>query len=280
MRHVAIICNPVAATAKAKQVKEEIASILTRADVVHTFFQASWPQNWSGITDAWIVGGDGTLNKFINAYPDINLPISPFKGGSANDFNWMLFGDITVAAQVEKALHGEETKIDGGDCNGTVFINGAGIGFDGAIVKDLIGKTKQVGKASYLFSVLRHMANFSEKKCVIHANGDVIAQECLMISVANGKRYGGGFCVAPEAMIDDGQLDVGIVGKISPLKRMKYLPVIEKGAHLGLPFVKYFKTGEVEIKANTPLPAHLDGEFISSDQFSIRCLPKKFVVRR
>ncbi len=219
------------------------------------------------------------MNRFINQYPDISIPLSPFKGGSANDFSWMLFGDATVAEQAAKALDGEPTWVDAGECNGRLFINGAGIGFDGAIVKDLIGKSKQGGKASYLFSVLRHMTYYSEKNCEIRSAEQSLSQECFMISVANGRRYGGGFCVAPEAVANDGKLDVSIVGRISALKRMKYLPVIEKGAHLGLPFVKYFKTGEVEIRSATALPAHLDGEFLSSDRFHIRCLPKKFLFR-
>jgi diacylglycerol kinase family enzyme len=121
------------------------------------------------------------------------------------------------------------------------------------------------------------MAYYTEKKCTVKSAEDLISQDCFMISVANGKRYGGGFCVAPRAEITDGMLDVGIVGKISALKRMKYLPVIEKGAHLELPFVRYYKTREVEISCGSVLPAHLDGEYISADKFHIRCLPKRFL---
>ena len=276
MRHIAILCNPAAGTEKCNQVGKEISSLLEGKGISYSFYTEKWPDQWNEVTDAWSVGGDGTLNKFINNYPDITLPITPFKGGSANDFSWMLYGDITTALLVEKALSSTPISVDAGDCNGTMFINGAGIGFDGAIVKDLIGKKKQGGKASYLFSVLRHMAYYSEKNCTIDINGDQFSQECFMISAANGKRYGGGFCVAPKADLTDGVLDVNIVGKISPLKRMKYLPVIEKGAHLDLPFIRHYTSGEVEIRSASVMPAHLDGEYLSSDHFVIKCLPKRF----
>lgn len=277
MRHVAIICNPVSDSEKTRQVGKDITSVLESRGVSYAFYSTEWPKEWSGVTDAWIVGGDGTLNKFINVYPEIDIPIAAFKGGSANDFSWMLYGDISTTVLVHRVLSATARAVDAGDCNGNLFINGAGIGFDGAIVKDLIGKKKQGGKASYLFSVLRHMAYYSEKHCTIDFNDQHIEQDCFMISAANGKRYGGGFSVAPNASLDDGFLNVNIVGKISALKRMKYLPVIEKGAHLDLPFIKHYTSREVEISSSSVLPAHLDGEYLSSDHFIIKCLPKRFL---
>ena len=98
-----------------------------------------------------------------------------------------------------------------------------------------------------------------------------------MISVANGKRYGGGFNVAPRASITDGELDLNIVGKVAPLKRIKLLPVIEKGEHLELPLVQYLQAGRVVIETANPVHAHLDGEYITDKRFEIECIPKKFL---
>lgn len=97
-----------------------------------------------------------------------------------------------------------------------------------------------------------------------------------MISVANGRRYGGGFNVNPEGLIDDALLDVNIIGHISPLLRFRYLPMIEKGTHLALPVVTYLKTGSVIIKAAGIVPAHVDGEYFVASEFVIECLPAKF----
>jgi diacylglycerol kinase family enzyme len=97
-----------------------------------------------------------------------------------------------------------------------------------------------------------------------------------MISVANGKRYGGGFHVAPKAIFTDGLLDINIVGRISSIKRMKYLPVIEKGEHLNLDFIKYRQTNKIIIQSSTKLHAHADGEYFQSDYFDIEILPKRF----
>ena len=262
--------------AKALRVTDEIAKILSDKKCPFSIFTVTWPTAWDNFTEAWIVGGDGTLNQFINQNKDFPLPMSIFKGGSGNDFHWMLYGDISVAEQVEKVLAGSTHDVDAGSCNGSLFLNGLGIGFDGAIVKDLLGKKKLAGKATYLLSILKNILKHHEERCEIEADGLTVREDCFMISVANAKRYGGGFSVAPRADVEDGLLDINIIGKINPFKRMQFLPVIERGEHLSLPFVQYNQVKDVVIKSKRPMPAHLDGEFLSAALFEVRCLKKRF----
>lgn len=276
-KHIALICNPTQEADKAFRLTDQIAVNLTQRQIKHSVFTVYWPQLWSDITDVWIVGGDGTINYFINKYPEIQLPLSVFKGGTGNDFHWMLYGHIEMKEQIEMLLHCTTRLIDAGICNGQLFLNGVGIGFDGAIVKDLLGSKKTAGKTSYLISILKNIIGYSEKNYAISIDEKKIIQDCFMISVANAKRYGGSFQVAPKASVTDFLLDVSIVGKIAPFKRIRLLPVIEKGQHLSLPIIQYFQTGKVLIEASTIVPAHLDGEFISNTTFEINCLPKKFL---
>ena len=245
-------------------------------DISHKVFISTWPETFDSFTEVWIVGGDGTMNWFINQYPSIQLPLALFGGGSGNDFHWMLYGDQPVEQQVEYVLQGTSQLIDAGICNEHFFLNGVGIGFDGAIVHDLLGKKKLAGKASYLLSILKQIVGYHEKPCVLQMPDETIKQDCFMISVANGKRYGGGFHVTPGAILTDGLLDINIVGKISPIKRMKYLPVIEKGEHLNLEFIQYRQANKITIRSATKLHAHLDGEYLFADVFDIEVLPKRF----
>jgi diacylglycerol kinase family enzyme len=67
-----------------------------------------------------------------------------------------------------------------------------------------------------------------------------------------------------------------IVGKLNAVQRMRYLPVVQKGEHLHLPFVKYQHTNAIVVKSAAAVPAHRDGEFFSADTFEIRCLVKRF----
>jgi YegS/Rv2252/BmrU family lipid kinase len=205
------------------------------------------------------------------------LPLAVFAGGSGNDLHWMLYRDAgSTEQQVEYILRAQPQPIDAGLCNGKLFLNGVGIGFDGAIVHDLLGKKKLAGKASYLLSILKHIIGYHEKPCRLKMPDETIEEECFMISIANGKRYGGGFYVAPNALLNDSLLDITVIGKISPIKRMKYLPVIEKGAHLNLDFVRYRQAKKIIIQSSAKLHAHIDGEYLQANYFEIEMLPKRF----
>lgn len=275
-KHIAIVCNPTRENTKALKIADDISILLSGMDIYHAIFVKEWPTDWTNFTEAWICGGDGTLNHFINQNPRFHLPISIFKCGSGNDFQWMIYGDDSVEKQVERVLNGKPHLVDAGICNGSLFLNGVGIGFDGEIVKDLLGKNKLAGKASYMLSVLKNISVYKEKAYTITSGSETIKEDCLMISIANSSRYGGGFHVAPKAVIDDQLLDLCIIGKISPLKRIKYLPVIEKGEHLSLSFVQYRQLKKLVITTANPVHAHIDGEYLHTNRFEIECLPSRF----
>jgi diacylglycerol kinase (ATP) len=277
VKNIALVCNPTVENARALLLADKIALLLRERSVTFSLFTTYWPKVWDDFTDAWIIGGDGTVNYFINEYPEIQLPLAVFNGGTGNDFHWMLYGDADTEQQIDRCLQENYIHADAGSCNGKLFLNGVGIGFDGAIVKDLLGKKKMAGKASYLLSILKNIMRFRETDATVNVDGEIFRQETFMISIANGKRYGGGFHVAPLASISDAMLDVNIVAKIPPLKRMRYLPVIEKGAHLELSFIKYRQGKEIIIETATEWPGHIDGEFISGKKFVISMLPKKFL---
>ena len=277
MKHIALICNPTAENEKALKAADVVSKLLKQQGVSHVIYVNPWPDSLNEHTDAWVFGGDGTLFHFINRYPDVQIPLSCFKAGSGNDFHWMLYGDTGVAEQAMQLLQANTQRVDAGTCNGKLFLNGVGIGFDGAIVNDLVGKKKVAGKASYLVTILKNLFSYREKFLNIDLGDHGVSQDCFMVSVANGRRYGGGFMVAPEAALTDGLLDISIVAKIPPLKRMRYIPLIEKGEHLQLPIIQYYKRDKVVIKASQPLPAHLDGEYLETDHFEISVLASKFL---
>jgi YegS/Rv2252/BmrU family lipid kinase len=281
MKSIALFVNPTPEGAsKALPMADQIVNRLKQKSVTFSVFSTQWPTDLIDFTQVWLVGGDGTLNYFLNHYTNNELPLVIFPGGSGNDFHWALYGDIQVEDQVDKVLVGTVQKVDAGVCNGHWFINGVGIGFDGAIIHDMAGKTKIAGKASYLLAILKNIVGYTEKACVTVMDTAIVSQECMMISVANGTRYGGGFHVAPKAILTDGLLDISIVGRIAPLKRLKYLPWLERGEHLELPFVQYHHSKKVSITSHHLLHAHLDGEYLASKNFEIELVPNKiaFVV--
>ena len=274
-KKIAIVCNVLAGVGRASLLAEKITIQLANKNIGHVIFKENWPTDFSYFTDVFIVGGDGTLNYFINQYPDIDLPLVIFNGGTGNDFHWLLYANKILEEQIEVALNGSPKPIDIGKCNGRYFINGVGIGFEGAVAKDLTGKKKHSGKTSFLITVLKNIFSYRSKNYWIESANELFQGKKLLVDISNGARAGGGFHIAPEAKADDGFLDVVVVGSISPLQRLRYLPVIEKGKHLKIPIVHHYLTREISIASDQIIQYHMDGEYFEDQKLVIEVLPAK-----
>ena len=277
IRQIAIVCNPQAGKGKSLRLSRQIQQQLQTRQIAHTIFSDTWPVNFDGFTGVFIAGGDGTLNYFINRYPNISIPLSIFKGGSGNDFAWKLYGNDSFEKHLDRALNSEPKLVDAGLCNGYYFLNGVGIGFDGEVVQAM-GKRRFIsaGYLAYLWTVIKKIAFYREKELTLIYDGVETSDRYFLLSIAHGSRYGGGFMVAPHAEVNDGLLDLVKIGCIHRLRRLIYLPKMEKGEHLGLSFVSSYRVKKVVVKSAEKIAAHLDGELMVSDFFEIEILPGKF----
>lgn len=278
-KYIAIVCNPLAGAGKAVILAEKIATDLSSRKIPHTFFMGNWPLSWDGFTDLFIVGGDGTLNYFINHYPDEKLPLVIFNGGTGNDFHWMLYGKTGFEKLMEIALSATPKPIDAGKCNDRYFLNALGIGFDGEVARSLIGKKKWPGKTSFMIAVLKKIFFYRSKFYKITVDKKTIHRRFLMISIMNGRMAGGGFNISPESLPDDGLLNVVLVEKLHPLMRLRYLPVIEKGKHLKLNIITHFNRRQIMLESDKPIVSHLDGEYYTATKMEVTIMPGKFRFR-
>ncbi len=278
-KNIAIVCNPLAGVGRATRLAADIRAELEIRTLGHTLFTDSWPIAFDGYTDVWIVGGDGTLNYFINHYPDIRLPLVIFRGGTGNDVHSILYGKMNWKEQVQLALDVPSQPIDAGNCNGRLFMNGTGIGFEGEVARSLSGKKKLPGKISFLAVILQKIFSYQSKEYTVVIDESTSKEKFLFISVMNGKRAGGGFMVSPASVFHDGLLDIVLVKPLNVFQRLRYLPVIEKGKHLGLSFIKHTRTVAIRIESDEPVQAHLDGEYYTASKMEIRVMPSAFYFR-
>jgi diacylglycerol kinase (ATP) len=277
IKNIAIVCHNKAGKGKAIGIARYLFQKLQGLKIECVVFNNIVPENIEPYTRIWLVGGDGTLNFFINKHPSVNIPIALFKGGTGNDFAWKLYGDKTVDEYFDIALNGIARKVDGGICNKKYFVNGVGIGFDGEVAHAMGANKFLSGHGAYLFAVLQKVLFYQEKQMMIETETWTRDEELFMITAANGSRYGGGFLVAPQAIIDDGKLDIVIIKKIPPLLRFFHLPKVKKGKHLVLSFVETYRSAKLSVRAANPLTAHIDGETMQANHFEIEVLPQKFL---
>jgi diacylglycerol kinase family enzyme len=236
---IAILVNPLSGKGKARGIAMRLQEKLAANNISQSTFIEDWPGGFGGFTEIWIIGGDGTMNYFINRYEYIDLPLVLFKGGTGNDFAWKLYGDITIDAQFDLVLGASPKTVDMASCNGKRYINSLGIGFEGEVL-DSMGTIRWMGgHLGYLWAVIRKILSFKESWFSIHTADTRLEGEFLLVNVNNASRTGGGFIISPEAEVNDGLIDMVLCSPLSVLKRLRYLPVIEKGKHLHLPFITF-----------------------------------------
>jgi diacylglycerol kinase (ATP) len=276
---IAIFVNSTSGKGKALKVTETITTLLAAKNLPFTIYKDDWPNTIEAFDEVWIVGGDGTLNYFINKYPTATIPLTIFKGGTGNDFSWKLYGNISTEEQIEKVLATEPKKVDAAKCNNYYFINGVGIGFDGEVLKSMGAIRWLGGHLGYLVVVIKKIFSYKEVEFSISSSTLKIKNKFLLINIANSSRTGGGFLVSPLADVNDESLNVVLCNKLSILKRLRYLPVIEKGKHLALPFIQHHLTQKITIQTPQKVFAQLDGELIDGNIFEIEILKGRFLFK-
>lgn len=276
---VAILDNPSAGKGQSGRMANWLKNELANRQIPCTVFKEQWPSSFGDFSDIWIIGGDGTINYFINHYPDCDKPLALFKGGTGNDFAWKLYGDISDEEQLELILNAQPRPIDAGKFNDTLFINCLGVGFDGEIVRSMNAIRFVGGHLGYLLVVIKKIFSFREYRFKITTKEEQWNDTFLLVMIVNSSRAGGGFMVAPDASLTDGKLNMMLCKKLSILKRLKYLPVIEKGKHLHLPFVIYRLGQKFEIACPKEMAIQVDGELFAASELKIEVLPGRFLFR-
>jgi diacylglycerol kinase (ATP) len=275
---ILVLSNPFAGNGRAAKVTSSILQKLKLMNLQFHHDSLQWPDTLENYTAVFLIGGDGTLNYFINKYKEIAIPIAAFKGGSGNDFAWKLYGDLPVSDYFDLVLSNSMIQVDAGRCNDRFFLNGFGIGFDGAIVQAMAGKSKlSAGPIGYLYTVLKKVLFFHETTVSFIIDDKPERHELpFLIAIANGERYGGGFKIAPGAILNDGKLDMILIKQIAPWKRIFKIPMVQKGKHLSLKMVEHGLMEKIIIKPHGEVSAHCDGELIKASSFQVSILKGKY----
>ncbi len=225
------------------------------------------------------VGGDGTFNEV--ARPLINrkeVVAGIIPAGSGNDFiqipgfpnrfsekEWEIFFRKNVIIQ------------DVGIVNGTIFLNGLGIGFDAEVAAQNYtegGEVRKGGSDKYIWHIVKTLLFFREKRMIVVSDDGRHETDCFMNTISIGRRFAGSFFVTPRAIADDGLLDVCSIRKLNLFHRFRLLLMVPKGNHIKDKRVNYFQTSSIDLEFPKEVPYHVDGEIFYSKIFKIRIIPR------
>jgi len=249
------------------------------------------------------VGGDGTANEVLNGLMLAKeeghggVAMSVISAGRGNDLAFGMLMPGTVEAGCKVLAEGHRLLVDVGKLTtpsygpplypgvrafGRYFGNGVGVGFDAIVGFEALKLKWLTGFPSYIVAVLETVFLYYRAPVLrIEYDSGSITQPSLMISTMNGRRFGGGFMMAPQARPDDGLFDCCIVRGVSRPRVFGMIPHFMKGTQATQPEVKMVQGRRIVITAEQGvIPAHIDGETICTEgkQLTLELLPRQIEV--
>jgi YegS/Rv2252/BmrU family lipid kinase len=224
-------------------------------------------------------GGDGTVFESVNGlFKNPSGPVVPFGVlplGTGNSFSRDLGlerGQVRQA--LELVARGKTRKVGVGRCRtgdkDLYYLNILGLGFV-SDVTETASKLKLLGNLSYTLGVLYRTAFLATSRLELEIDGDTIERDAIFLEISNS-RYTADFLMAPEAEIDDGLLDITLLGKISRSRLLRLFPTVFRGEHTQYPEVETFQAKNISVVSDQPKILSPDGELVGTTPMEVTCL--------
>lgn len=218
---------------------------------------------WEGYDTIVAVGGDSTISAVAQGLVGTSLRLGVLPMGTDNNIACALGLPFDLDAALRVVAEGQERGIEVGRIGGEYFLEGAGVGlFADAI--HAFGPAEP--RRHEIFRVLKVVGPLClmprARRLLLTLDGVAQEEEALMVTAANIPFLGPNFELAPGAVLDDGWLDVVIVGALTRWELLRFGTALRRGRHLGLPKVRRVHARTVEIRrrfrTHHPLPVHAD----------------------
>ena len=291
---IALIFNPTARGNNAVKFRKWLGQLPNNVTLIET----TAPGSASGLAEQAIKdgfqtivasGGDGTINEVVNGIgqkkrelDEVSLGILPL--GTMNVFA----RELGISLSIKKAWNtiqlGHTRKVDlpiaklhtHSGLTEKVFIQMIGAGLDGDAVGGVsIPLKRKVGALAYLVSTLSALRATPPK---LTAKWDGGSTEGEWMCVGNGKMYGGPFTLFPNAMVDDGKLDLCVLPKVNNRIIAHAVIAMLQGKLNSWPGIIYHRVSELTIEGPTDTRIQADGDYIGKLPLQIRVLPRKLNV--
>ncbi len=217
-----------------------------------------------------LIGGDGTLNRFVNSIDDIDypFPIYCYAGGTGNDFLKDVAGDSDGFVKINDYIK----RLPILRCNGESyrFINGVGLGFDGYCCAKVNEHKDKTGKSgSYKLIAIKGLFG-AYKKTRAKVTVDGVTEEfsdVWLASTMHGRFYGGGMMITPEQKRNnpEGSVSFAIAHSKSPISILLAFSSVYKGTHVKKKKIFKITSGStVKVEFDRPCTLQMDGETIDN----------------
>ncbi|WP_433565221.1 diacylglycerol/lipid kinase family protein [Nocardia sp. CA-151230] len=217
-------------------------------------------------------GGDGLVGVVLQALVGTGVPLGLIPGGTGNDLARELGVPDDTDAAVATVVGGRTRAIDLGTVEteesgrALWFATVTGTGLDARVTLRANALRWPNGPMRYTVAALLELAGKLAVPYRIeltgspdHPDGTVLELDAVMVAVGNTRTYGGGMLICPDALIDDGLLDLTVVGAMSRLEMLRLLPTLSSGKRIDHPAAVQYQAREIRLTA-PGAPATADGD--------------------
>jgi diacylglycerol kinase (ATP) len=209
-------------------------------------------------------GGDGVVSEVAGVAADTGRRLAIVPTGAGNDFARVLGYDTKEPLSAIDALtRGNDRVVDLGRVNDRWYTCVTATGFDAEANRWANTVTRLSGTSLYVAAVLRTLAVYKPHPFTITVDDRTVDVDAWLLAVGNGPAYAGGMRITPNAQLDDGLLDVTVVGRMGKPEFLWSFPRVFKGTHVTHRAVQTFRGAHVTIASRderVPMEVYADGE--------------------
>jgi diacylglycerol kinase (ATP) len=280
-----VIANPAAGHGKAGRLIGRVTTGLHRLGVPHEIRVSESGSDLerlardaaeTGTRIVAALGGDGTASLAANGILGTGAALAALPAGTADDFAKAI-GAGKLNAAIELLADPKTADLDVIEVTTGAgkrsFINIAGAGFDSEVNETANGMTVKLGATgTYIAALLKTLSRYSPARFTVQVDDERMELDAMLIEVGSGRWTGGGMKVLPNALMNDGMLDVCVVEALSKLAFLRAFPRVFLGSHTTHPNVRMRTGTRVQVEADRRVLVYADGELVGS-------LPAIFEVR-
>jgi diacylglycerol kinase (ATP) len=279
-----IIFNPTAGAGRSAKALQKIEQHLKSKNKEYIVLETKYKEHATELSRSAVgkgydgilsVGGDGTLLEVAQALKGTDEILGVIPAGTGNDFREAINVPTDAVEALDVILSGKSKRIDIGLINGSkYFMNIAGTGFDVEVVKNT-NKVRRIftGSLAYYLGIVMSTFFFKDLKLKITMDGKTIERTVLLISVANGKSFGGGINVSPNSDVQDGLFNVIILNRVKKRRILIELPKLQHGQLDKIDVAEQFTCKEITIDCDKKQTFNIDGELMGETPMTLSVVP-------
>jgi diacylglycerol kinase (ATP) len=217
------------------------------------------------------IGGDGLAHLVLQIAVPARIPFVVIPGGTGNDFARSLgYSRNDVMTLLRKVISNPAQPVDLGNVDSEWFGAILSTGFDSVVNERANSLRWPKGAARYNAAIALELPKFRAIDYELTIDGSTMPIQAMLIAVGNGRSYGAGMNICPNAQLHDGLFDLVILEPVSTVEFIKVFPQVYSGKHINHPQVRSIRAKKVRIEGASI--AYADGERIGPAPVSAECI--------